>query len=166
MTGSVLFDTRIGDVKFPGLQPATSSATATLDSTPVGSLSPSTGDFTTIGANTPPNTTVSHLHVDTGTKTATATAGAATLNKMSGTITSEALTTAAGSTYTLTLTNSDIAANDIVMTSVAFGTSTTGVPDVATTTVSAGQLVVVVQNASASAAFNGTIKIAFVVFKN
>ena len=52
------------------------------------------------------------------------------------------------------------------MTSVAFGTSTTGVPDVATTTVSAGQLVVVVQNASASAAFNGTIKIAFVVFKN
>ena len=68
------------------------------------------------------------LQLDTGTKTATATTGAATLAKDSGKITSESLTTAAGATYTLTLTNSAIAAADMVFASVAMGTATTGMP--------------------------------------
>ena len=166
MSGSHFIDTFIGDVAFPGLVSATSSTPSTMDKTPVGSLSPSTGDFTVVGGNTPANTTVSQLHVDTGTKTATATSGAATLNKMSGIITSESLTTAAGATYTLTLTNSNITASDIVMADVYFGSSTTGMPGITTITPGSGSVVVIVQNFHTSAALNGTIKISFVVFKN
>jgi hypothetical protein len=96
-----------------------------------------------------------------GTKTATATAGAATLNQPSGIITSEALTTAAGATYTLTVTNSTIATTDQVYASVWYGTSTTGRPAITTVTPGSGTITIVVQNIHASAAVNGTLKIAF-----
>jgi hypothetical protein len=105
------------------------------------------------------------LQLDTGTKTATATTGAATLNKSSGIITSESLSTAAGADYTLTITNSDIAAADMVLASVALGTATTGTPVVATVKPAAGSVAIVVQNIHASAALNGTIKVAFAVLK-
>lgn len=105
------------------------------------------------------------LQLDTGTKTATATAGAATLAKDSGKITSESLTTAAGSTYTLTLTNSAIAAADMVFASVAYGTATTGMPVITRVTPAANSVVIVVQNIHASAALNGTIVISFMVAK-
>lgn len=118
-----------------------------------------------LNGTTPAASTVSELTLDTGTKTATATAGAATLNKMSGVITSESLSTAAGSTYTLTLTNSDIAATDMVFASVAMGTSTTGMPAITTVKPGAGSVVIVVQNIASAAALNGTIKIAFAVLK-
>lgn len=107
----------------------------------------------------------SSFRLDVGTKTATATAGAATLNKSSGKVTSEALTTAAGATYTLTITNSTVAAADIVLASVAFGTSTTGTPTVSRVTPGAGSLVIIVRNADASAAFNGTIVVSYAVLK-
>lgn len=123
-------------------------------------------DATTLGGTTPPNATVSQLHVDTGTKTATAVAGAATLNKMSGAITSEAITTAAGATYTLTLTNSSIAAADQVFANVNLGAGSGGTPAIASVTPAAGSVVIVVQNIHASAAFNAAIKIAFLVVKN
>lgn len=98
--------------------------------------------------------------------TATATAGAATSNASgSGVVTSEALTTAAGATYTLTLTNDMIAAADTVFASVALGTATTGMPAVTTVAPAAGSVVVIVQNIHASAALNGTIKISFLVVK-
>lgn len=106
------------------------------------------------------------LQIDTGTKTAVASAGAATLNKDAGVITSEALTTAAGATYTLTLTDTSIAAADQVFASVQLGTATTGMPAVTTVTPAAGSVVIVLQNIHATAALNGTIKVAFVVFKN
>ena len=147
MSGStVLFSSAKGDVVFP--------------------ITPTSIDGMTIGATTPEPATVSALHLDTGTKTATASSGAATLNKMAGVVTSEALTTAAGAEYTLTLTDSDIAAADQVFASVSNGTSTAGTPAIATVTPSAGQAVIVVQNIHATAAFNGTIKIAFAVLKN
>lgn len=101
-----------------------------------------------------------------GTKAATATAGAATLSNHSGKITSEALTTAAGAAYTLTITNTKIAASDVVLASVAYGTATTGVPVVTRVTPGAGSVVVVVRNVDAAAALNGTIKVSFVVLKN
>lgn len=110
--------------------------------------------------------TAANARLGTGTKTATAIAGAATLNKPAGAVTSEALTTAAGADYVLTLTDSDIAAGDQVFASVKLGSATTGVPAVATVTESNGQVVIVIQNIHASAALNGTIKISFVVFKN
>lgn len=107
---------------------------------------------------------ISSLKVDVGVKTATAVAGAATLAKTSGVITSEALTTAAGALYTLTLTDAKIAATDIVMASVQL-TSAGGTPAVASVTPAAGSVVIVIQNIHASAAFAAAIKIAFVVFK-
>lgn len=123
-------------------------------------------DGVVIGGTTPVTETAAALHIDSGTKTATATSGAATLNKMAGAITSESLTTAAGAEYTLTLTNSSVAAADQVFASVRLGTATTGSPAVVTITPGAGQVVIIVQNIAASAALNGTIVISFVVFKN
>ncbi len=110
--------------------------------------------------------TLGALTLDTGTKTATATAGAATLNKQAGVITSEALTTAAGAVYTLTLTNSVIGATDQVFASVSYGTATAGSPVVTRVTPGSGSVVILVQNIHASAALDGTIKIAFFVLQN
>lgn len=104
-----------------------------------------------------------NVNYDTGT--ATATGGAATLNKSGGKVTSEALTTAAGASYTLTLTNSDIAAADLVLVSVAMGTATTGEPVVGIVTPGAGSCAIVITNRAAAAALNGTIVISFVVVK-
>lgn len=100
---------------------------------------------------------------DTGT--ATATAGAATLAKVAGKITSEALSTAAAATYTLTLTNTEIEATDLVFASVAYGTASAGTPAITRVTPAAGSVVIVVQNVHASAALNGTIVISFFTVK-
>jgi hypothetical protein len=105
----------------------------------------------------------SALGVRTGT--ATATAGAATLNAESGVITTEALTTAAASEYTLTLTNSKIAATDMVFASVQNGTNTTAQATITTITPASGSVVIKVKNTTAATALNGTLKISFVVFK-
>ena len=156
---TTLFSSTKGDVTFPITPPNNSgSVPGTLDNTVIGSGTPAPGSFSA--------TTSTLLTIDTGTKTASATTGAATLNKNAGVITSEALTTAAGATYTLTLTNSTIAAADQVFASVQLGTATTGMPVVTTVTPAAGSVVIVVQNIHASAALNGTIKIAFARLKN
>lgn len=154
MGNTTLFSSTKGDVTFPISPPGSGGAT------------PGALDNTAIGQTTPAAVSVSQIQVDTGTKTASATAGAATLNKMAGVITSESLSTAAGADYTLTLTNSDIAAADQVMASVQYGTSTTGTPAIAMVDNSAGSVKITVQNIHASAALNGTILISFVVFKN
>lgn len=138
--GTALWSPTQGDVFFPGLTPGAKNALGS----PIVALP---------------------LQVDAGTRTATASSGAATLNKESGVITSEALTTAAGATYTLTLTDSAIAATDIVMASVNLGAGTGGTPTVASVKPGAGSLTIVIQNIHASAAFNAAIKIAFVDLK-
>lgn len=102
---------------------------------------------------------------DFGTQTATATAGAATLNKLAGVITSEALTTAAAAEYTLTVTDSTIAATDIVLASVQNGTNTGGTPVLTTVAPGSGSVVIKVKNDHATVAFNGTIKVSFRVVK-
>jgi hypothetical protein len=115
-------------------------------------------------AQSPADLTVQGLRLGTGTKAAAATSGAATLSKPSGVITSEALTTAAAGTYVLTLTNTLVAATDIVLASVSMGTSTTGLPDITSVKLAAGSVVITVQNAGV-AVFNGTLRIAFVLVK-
>ena len=110
--------------------------------------------------------TMESLKVDTGTKTATASAGAATLSKTAGVVTSEAITTAAGATYTLTLTNTKVAATSQVFASVNLGAGTGGTPVITSVTPGSGSVVIVVQNIHASAAFNAAIKIAFMVLDN
>jgi hypothetical protein len=110
--------------------------------------------------------TVGSAKIDTGTKTAAATAGAATLAKGAGVITTEALTTAAAAAYTLTLTDSAIAAADQVFASVANGTNSAGSPAVGRVTPGAGSVTIEINNRHATDALNGTLKIAFVTFKN
>lgn len=134
---------------------------------PIGDDTPDTGAFTDLTAETvtTPSATADVLTLATGTKTATAEGGAATLNKASGVITSEALTTAAGATYTLTLTNTVIAVDDVVLASVQLGSATEGTPQIVSVTVTANTAVIVVKNIHATEALNGTIKIAFAVFK-
>lgn len=92
--------------------------------------------------------------------TVTAASGAATLNKHSGVVTTEALSTAAGATYTLTLTNSYIKAGSIVGAS-ADAVAGAGSPVVTSVTPGDGSVVIKVQNIHASAAFNAAIKIRF-----
>ena len=95
-----------------------------------------------------------------------ASAGAATLHKMAGVVTSEALTTAQNATYTLTLTNNRIEADDLVLTSLANGTNTQGTPIVTRVTPAAGSVVILVKNMhDAAQALNGTIKVTFWVVK-
>ena len=100
----------------------------------------------------------------TGAGSATSTAGAATINKTSGQITTEALATAAGATYTMTLTNSIIKSTSIVLVSVGKGTATLGEPVVQFITPAAGSAVILIRNVAATDALNGTIKINFAIF--
>jgi hypothetical protein len=111
-------------------------------------------------------TGLGYLTVGTGVRTATAVAGAATLNKPSGVITTEALNTAAGAEYILTLTNSGIAFQDQVYASVGFVSANAGTPCITRTQGGAGNVVIHVQNVHATAAFNGTLEINFLVVKS
>jgi len=90
-----------------------------------------------------------------------ATAGAATLDGVCGKVTSEALTTAAGADYTLTLTNSKIGLASNVVVSVANGTNTTAGIQVCRVQPLAGSVVILIRNIHASAALNGTIVVSF-----
>ena len=97
--------------------------------------------------------------------TATATAGAATLNAQHGTITSESLTTAAGSDYTLTLTNSFVSTSSRIMVSLDDGTNSTAPIYVRKVTPGSGSATIVVRNGHTSSALNGTIKLSFWLVK-
>lgn len=99
--------------------------------------------------------------------TATASSNAATLNAAgSGVIETESLTTLAGSDYLLTLTNNMIAAADIVLVTVGYGTATTGSPMVNRVTPAAGSVAIRIRNgATTDTVLNGTLKIGFVVVK-
>jgi hypothetical protein len=96
--------------------------------------------------------------------TATTTGGAATINKQSGVLTTPSLTTASGSAYTITLTNSEIATSSVIVCQVQGGTNTTaGITLVATP--AAGSATILVQNSGvAAAALNGTVILSFSVF--
>jgi hypothetical protein len=96
----------------------------------------------------------------------TATAGAATLNAYAGKVTSEAITTAQNATYTLTVTDSFIAATDLCFGSIANGTNTQGTPMIVRMTPAAGSLVILVKNMHDSAqALNGTIVVTYVALR-
>ncbi len=95
--------------------------------------------------------------------TATAAANAATLNAIEGTVTSEAVTTAAAADYVCTITNSYVDATSVVLMSVGNGTNTTEGLAVNRVQPGAGSVVVHIRNTNASSALNGTLKISFVV---
>lgn len=108
---------------------------------------------------------VSQLSLGKGTKTASATAGAATLNQPSGIVTSESLTTAAAATYTLTITNSKVAATDIVQATIVGGTNSAGTPVLLSAVPSGTNIIVKIYNTHASAAFNGTLAVGYNIVK-
>lgn len=95
--------------------------------------------------------------------TATASSNAATIDKQSGVVTSEALTTAGLAGFTLTLTNALIAATSIVLASVANGTNSQGTPVMGLITPGAGSATIIVRNVHATQALNGTLVISFLV---
>lgn len=98
--------------------------------------------------------------------TATASSGAATLSDLAGLVTSEALTTAQDALYTLTVTNTKVAAGDLVFVTVGNGTNSQGTPVLTKVTPGSGSFVAIIANKHASAqAFNGTLKIGFFVVK-
>lgn len=99
--------------------------------------------------------------LDTGTVTGAA--GAATLNKTCGIVTTETLTTAASGKSTYTITNSQVAATDIVLTNVS--TTGTGTATTGSVTPGAGSFTVELANVSTGAAFNAALKIYFTVIK-
>jgi len=95
--------------------------------------------------------------------TATGSANASTCHAASGKITTESATTAAGATFTETITNDQIAAADMVFASVT--TTGTGSPVVTKVTPGAGSVVIIIQNIHASAGFNAALVISFAVLK-
>jgi hypothetical protein len=96
------------------------------------------------------------------TGTATASAGAVTLNREEGIITTESLSTAAGSDYTLTFTNALIGTASKMQLTIYNGTNTRSPITLRSITYNAGNAVIVIRNDS-PAAFNGSLKIEFVV---
>lgn len=101
-----------------------------------------------------------------------AAAGAATLNNKCGVVTTEGLTTAAGSDYTLTLTNSVVGASDVVLFQVANQGNSGGAPFIRTVAPASGSVVVIVRNnciiggaGPCTAAFNGNLLLRFMVIK-
>jgi len=99
-----------------------------------------------------------------GRGTGTCVSNAVTINNGSGVITTEALSTAAGATQAITLTNSRIAAGDMVY-AVADPNGSTGTPTISNVTVTATTAVFNLKNDHASAAFNGAIKIYIFISK-
>ena len=94
--------------------------------------------------------------------TGAAVAGAVTLNGVQGIATSEALTTAAGAVYTLTITNSVILAGSNVLVTVGNGTNTAGAAVLQSVAPANGSVVIKILN-NGSVPFNGTLKIQFLV---
>jgi len=87
-----------------------------------------------------------------------------TINNGSGIITTAALSTAASTQQTITLTNNRVAVGDIVQCTVDRNGST-GAPVCASADVTAGQIVFNIANVSTAAALSTAIKIYFVVIK-
>jgi len=102
------------------------------------------------------------LEVESGAVTLSSNAG--TLSKLAGKITTESLSTAAGAAATLTITNTKVAAGDIILLTRNGGTSANGTP-VMRAVPGAGSFVITLDNKHASAAFNGTFIIGFLVIK-
>lgn len=96
--------------------------------------------------------------------TGTASSGAVTASGLVGQITTESLTTAAAAEYTLTITNAQVADDDLVFASVDANGSA-GTPGIGGCTAAAGSVVITITNLHASAAFDGALKVNFMVIK-
>lgn len=108
------------------------------------------------------NTMASGSEIIFAKGTATTTTGAATVNQQSGVLTTPALTTAAGSAYVITLTNSLIATTSVLLTSLMGGTNT--VESISVVGISgSGTATITLNNIGPTAALNGTVIVGFTV---
>jgi len=105
---------------------------------------------------------IAGIYAEAAGNTATSTAGAATSNTKGGVITTESLSTAAGSTYTFTLTDSLITSATQAAPQVAMYSKTNTGGSIALTSVTNanGSSVWVFTN-TGTTAFNGTMTIVF-----
>jgi len=87
---------------------------------------------------------------------------AVTINSQAGVITTSALTTAAGASYVITLTNSSLLAASVVTLAFQGGTNTRKNYNVEVVP-SAGSAVITIYNTEPSNALNGTMKLGFLV---
>lgn len=124
-------------------------------------------DTNTAAGGVPQSVAISSFQIVTlaagmSINTATSTANAATLNTLTGRIVTEALTTAAGANYTMTLTNSTIAATSVMQVGVTSLTNTIPGLSVFSVVPAAGSAVILIKNGG-TLALNGTILITFQV---
>lgn len=96
---------------------------------------------------------------------ATEASNAVTLSKLGGTITTSSLTTAAGLTYVITVTNTLVVATDVPVCSIK-AYAGAGTPLVTVTAVADGSFVIKVFNLHASAALNAAMTINFAIFRS
>ena len=122
---------------------------------PVFSLGLKTGNF--VNANTA--TVTQATNRSTGV----------TINALSGTITTNTTSLAAGASAEFTVTNSYVAVDDVIILSQQSGSSnvagTAGITSVEVVTVAAGSFIIAVQNSSTTTADVGAILINFLVLK-
>lgn len=95
---------------------------------------------------------------------ATAVAGAVTSGGGYVVVTTEALVTAAGGTYSLAMTNDQVTSESLALVMVKNGTNATGAPVVGTITPSAGLLTVNIVNAG-TAPLGGTLLVTILLLR-
>ena len=143
------------------LTPTTIAGNANFTGTPTlaAGITNTTG-VVTLGAG-------STVNVDSATTTASGTGGTstATLSKMAGVITSDAITTPGLAAHTVTVTNTTVAAGDLVFVCVANGTNNQASPVISTVVAGASSIVFTMRNTHATEAVNGTVVWSFIVFK-
>lgn len=100
------------------------------------------------------------LDADSGVVTLSSNAG--TVSKMAGVITTESLTTAAGAAQALTITNTLCASTSIILVTRSGGTSSGGTPIIKAVP-GTGSFVITLDNKHASAAFDGTFVLSFLL---
>lgn len=102
--------------------------------------------------------------IDTDSGTGTCSSNAVTISKMAGVITTESLTTAAGASQAITLTNTLVASGDIILVQLVGGTNTRKTIAVEALAGS-GSATITLNNIGPSDAFNGTIILGFLLLK-
>lgn len=85
-------------------------------------------------------------------------------NNGSGVITTAALSTAAGASQAITLTNTNVAVGDVVLATLD-NNGSAGTPALANASITANTITFTIQNIHASVALNAAVKIYFVVIK-
>ena len=139
----------------------------------LGNLVMTSGNLTVVGGITTSSPTGNGLGYATGaggavTQTTNRSTGV-TLNKLTGTITTDTTSLAAGASAEFTVTNSTVAIGDVIVVSQQSGSAvvagTAGTLIVTVVTVAAGSFIVSLNNNSSTTAETGAVKINFAVIK-